>query len=57
MAEFKREYITVEVSDRNHHLCELVPGHKTRYISLVNGRSKTMVSSLCLKLNEQEAEK
>ena len=47
------EYIVVEVSDRNHHLCKKQTGADDRYISLMNGRSRAMVVKTCGMLNEQ----
>lgn len=47
------KYIVVEVSDRNHHLCQKQVGNDSTYVSLMNGRSRAAVKRTCDLLNEK----
>lgn len=52
-----KEYITVEINDRNHHICHKIAGTTDRYISVVNGRSRVMVQKFCKQLNQMGEDK
>lgn len=48
-----KKYIVVEVTDRNHHLCRVECASDFKYVSLANGRSRTMMQKLADTLNKE----
>ena len=49
-----KQYIVVEINDRNHHLCIKQAGSDDKYTSVMNGRNRFQVHKFCEMLNDKK---